>query len=616
MADFTASYIGGPQNSAVTAQAPVTDQSSLVGLELLGNIASGVSGFASDFAARKREENKEAAKLALQTQQDQIVSSFVQDQLKLTDAVASGQMPSSQARSMQRANLSKYLANNPGLTLDLGKVHKDIVEGLKVNEEVYEGTDAEKEQARFLKRAEDAGRILPGMSESQKMEAAFDFSEWQRLSDERKEESERVSLMSAKQSYVTGGISQRNAQLSLENSLRQRNQQQNLAKSSQLYSKHYNNKLSNTFTQFQAGEIKDPAQAILQIEQDSMELMELLRVGNESAGADYINNLTKPLLDMKQVYISQIKGEDNKIALTNKLENAKTRLTLATVNANPDFLPFLTLSSLVPNSQTFSKVDQELGAMKLLMVNSNPDPDKKVVDPVPDTKEGKEVLKTLFKNTLIPSITQINSKTHPDQAGGVKQINTNINNLLIGLPAYGPSASKAGDFTPIVEFFADTNVGKYMASGEATVQAGNVSKAREALKFFYDQEAFPVIMEEFQKARTGGETITDYDVFPGQAPVTTKIKSVPVSSVITPVFTGSSIKFDVPIGNTDISIRQKAKHLNDNVAPLVNTLIRSYSHMEGSLDYKAMWEREFKALFEPEEGKIDEGKKQTTNQGE
>jgi hypothetical protein len=601
MADFTTSYVNGPQNSAITPQAPVTDQSSLMGLSMLDNIAAGVSGFASDSANLRREENKEAAKLALQAQQDQIVSSFVQDQLKLADAVSSGQMPSSQARSMQRANLNRSLANNPGLTLDIGKAHRDIVEGLKVNEEVYEGTDVEKERVRFLKRAEDAGRILPGMNEGQKMEAALDFSEWQRLSDERKEESERVSLLSAKQSYVTGGITQRSAQLSLDNSVRQRNQQQNLAKSSQLYGKHYMNTLTATFQKFQSGELQDPAQAILQIEQNSLELMQLIQEGNESAGADYINNLTRPLLDMKEVFISQIKGEDNKVALENKLKNAQTRQLLATVDASPSFLSFLTLSAIAPQSQTFSRVDQEQAAMKLLMVNSNPDPKKKVVDPVPDTKEGKENLKALFKNTLIPAITQINSKTHPDQAGGVKQINTNLNNLLIGLPAYGPSASGAGDFTPLVEFFADTNVGKYMATGEAAVEVGNVSKAREALKFFYDQEAFPVIIEEFQKARTGGQTVTDYDVFPGQAPVTTKIKSVPVSSVITPVFSGSSIKFDVPVGNTDLSISQKAKHLNDNVAPLVNTLIRSYSHMEGSLDYKAMWEREFKALFEPAE---------------
>lgn len=603
MADFTLSYVGGPQGSPVTPESPVQSVTNEAVFETL-------AGIGGNFAENLIGQRKERAKLTREAQEAQAISSFGQEQLSLAEAVEMGDIPSAEARSRMRANLTRAIANNPGLTLELGKAHTALVKTTGLGQATYEGTDAEKEQERFLKRAEDAGRILPGMTQEQKMEAALDYSEWQRLADERKEEADRVSLLSAKQSFVTGGITQRSAQLALDNSLRQRSQQQNLAKSANLYSKHYNNKLAQTFTQFQSGQIQDPAQAILQIEQDSLELMELLRQGNESAGADYINNLTKPLLDMKAVYISQIKGEDNKVALTNRLENAKTRLTLATVDASPEFLPFLTLSSIVPQSQTFSKVDQELNAMKLLMVNSDPDPKKKVIDPLPDTKEGKATLKTMFDNTLIPNISQVNSGVHSDQEGAVKQINANINNLLVGLPAYGPSTSNVGDFTPVIQFFADTNVGKYLASDKAVVDKGSTAKAREALKFYYDQQAFPVIMEEYQQARTGGQVIESEGLFPGEPPITTRIKRAPVSSLITPVFTGSSVKFDVPVGNTDPTVRQKAKHLNDKVAPLVNTLIRSYSHIEGSTDYKAMWEREFKQLFESGEDEGQDG--QTT----
>ena len=149
MADFSASYVN-PQEGSASVQTPVQDPGISSLLSAGSNILDSLGSMAGAAQKNYKEEAKALLKQQIEDTNNQTLSNFSQDQLKIAEAVEMGDMSSAQARSRMRANLTNYIANNPALTQDLGKVHTSVIKTTGLGQAVYEGTASEKQAQSLL----------------------------------------------------------------------------------------------------------------------------------------------------------------------------------------------------------------------------------------------------------------------------------------------------------------------------------------------------------------------------------------------------------------------------------------------------------------------------------
>lgn len=585
MADFTTSYVGGPQSSAITPQEPVTDNSNLVGLELLGNIASGVGNFASDFADRKREENKQAALAAIQANNDQAISSFAQGQLRLAEATETGDISSTEARSRMRANLTRAIADNPALAVDLGKAHTALVKTTGLGQAVYEGTEQEKQQSNLETKAIEAGWVRPDQSDGEKAAAADAYVQFQRSIEMMEYESKKVGLQSAKIGLTTAGIQQQSAKLTLAEKQRKQVSQVAVGQASSAYQVRLSNELEAIRKQKEAGTI-DATQAVMMADQAYLAVDTITRQIGSQAGSEYISNMVAPMKMQLDNYKTYLSGD---IALKdlNSLNDTTVAMQTHNMLGSPTAARLVATSKLFPNSDviTMSQANDEV----LKFVQGGQDTKTKPADVLPDYEEGKQGLKT-YLGMMSSTMGKINSKSAVDQDQAIEEVNNNLVNILKGIDVYGPTVSNPADYNGVIDFLSSPETGKFITKQGGFTDESAAYKAGQALEFEYNNIVLPLIKQEYQKSNITISSAGDVS---------------PTAGLITPQFIGSGISFMVPPGAKDSFTRSKAKELNEKVAPILNRIIRTSAHLSNTMDYKSVYEARFADLFS-EEVKADD----------
>ena len=597
MADFTQSYVGGPQSSAITPQEPVTDNSNLVGLELLGNIASGVGNFASDFADRKREENKQAAIAALQAQSDQTISSFAQGQLRLAEATETGDISSMEARSRMRANLTRAIADNPALAVELGKAHTTLVKTTGLGQAVYEGTEQEKQQANLETKAVEAGWVRPDQTDSEKASAADAYVQFQRSIEMMEFESKKVGLQSAQIGLTTAGIQQQSARMTLAEKQRKQVSQVAVGQASGAYQVRLSNELEAIRKQKEAGTI-DATQAIMMADQAYLAVDAITRQIGSQAGTEYISNVVAPMKMQLDNYKTYLSGD---IALKDLNSRNDTTVAMQTHNmlGSPTAARLVATSKLFPNSDviTMSQANDEV----LKFVQGGQDTKTKPADVLPDYEEGKQGLKT-YLGMMTETMGKINSKSAVDQDQATEEVNNNLVNILKGIDVYGPTVSSTADYNGVMDFLSRTETGKFITKQGGFTDEGAAYKAGQALEFEYNNVVLPLIKQEYERTKAGG---TAQITYVGRTEVPGIKGQKPTATLITPKFIGSGVVFNVNQGVTDSFTRSRAKELNEKVAPILNRIIRTSAHLSNTMDYKSVYEARFADLFN-EEVKADD----------
>lgn len=599
MADFTESYIGGPQSSAITPLAPVTSNSSLVGLELLGNIASGVSNFTSDFADRKREENKQAALAALQAQNDQTISSFAQDQLRLAEATETGDISSMEARSRMRANLTRAIADNPSLAIDLGKAHTTLVKTTGLGQAVYEGTEQEKQQSNLETKAIEAGWVRPDQSDDEKAAAADAYVQFQRSIEMMEYESKKVGLQSAKIGLTTAGIQQQSARMTLAEKQRKQVSQVAVGQAAGAYQVRLSNELEAIRKQKESGAI-DATQATMMADQAYLAVDAITRQIGSQAGSEYISNVVAPMRMQLDNYKNYLSGD---IALKDLNSRNETTIAMQTQNmlGSPTAARLVASSKLFPNSDVITMLEASEEVLKF--VQGGQDTKTKPADVLPDYEEGKQGLKT-YLGMMTSTMGKINSKSAVDQDQAVEEVNNNLVNILKGIDVYGPTVSSPADYNGVMDFLSSTETGKFITKQGGFTDEGAAYKAGQALEFEYNNVVLPLIKEEYERTKAGGTANITYV---GRTEVPGIKNQKPTATLITPKFIGSGVVFNVNEGVKDSFTRNRAKELNEKVAPILNRIIRTSAHLEGTMDYKSVYDSRFAQLFEAGEIENDTG---------
>ena len=90
----------------------------------------------------------------------------------------------------------------------------------------------------------------------------------------------------------------------------------------------------------------------------------------------------------------------------------------------------------------------------------------------------------------------------------------------------------------------------------------------------------------------------------GLAPEVDLGKDAP--DVIEVKFVGSGITFVAKPGATGHDLSYRVQRLNERVKPLFNEVIRASAHLNGTKDYKSVYENNFAELFGPKKEKKEE----------
>lgn len=595
MADFSQSYVGGEQGSPIQPLPPVTENNSLIGLSLLSGLAGGVNDVVDRYEIKKEKERK----ALLQAQQDQSVSTFVRGQLSLADAVDTGGMSSLEARTRMRANLSRAIADNPGLAVDLGKAHTATIKSTGLGQAVYEGTESEKQQNTIETEAVEAGWVRPNQSPEDKEKAAYAYQDFKRSMElmgfEQKKlalESSKVGLQSAKVGLVTSGIQQQSARLALAEKQNKLNAQSALGKASNAYIVKLQGDLENIRQAKEDGTM-DATQAAMATDQAFLVVDQLTRTIGAQAGSDYVNNLTAPMRQMVENYKGYMTGEIKLNDLKTRTDTNVAQQTLNLVN-NPQSAKLVATSKLFPNSDVVTLT--QTNDLVMNFVSGGQDINTKPADVLPDYQEGKESLNTYLK-MMQQTMGKVNSGTAVDTEGTKEDVNNNLTNILRSIDVYGASTSNASDYNGVMDFLSKTEVGRYITTQGGLPDTVAANKAAQAIEYQYANVVLPLIKQEYDKSKTGGEAqITYY----GRTEVPGVKGQKATKDVITPQFIGSGVVFNVAPGDANSFSRAKAKELNDKVAPVLNRLIRVSAHLSGTVDYKSVYEQNYSQLFDPE----------------
>lgn len=595
MADFAQSYVGGEQASPIRPLQPVTDNSSLIGLGLLEGLAGGVGDVVEKIGKQKEKE-----RLALlQQQQDQAVSTFVRGQLSLADAVDTGGMSSLEARTRMRANLSRAIADNPALAVDLGKAHTATIKSTGLGQAVYEGTEAEKQQVNIETEAVEAGWVRPNQPPQDKEKAAYAYQDFKRSMElmgfEQKKlalESSRVGLQRERIGLTTAGIQQQNARLALAEKQNKLNAQNALGKASNAYIVKLQGDLENIRQAKEDGSI-DATQAAMATDQAFLVVDQLTRQIGAQAGSDYVNNLTAPMRQMVENYKGYMTGQ---IKLNDLQTRTDTNVAMQTLNLsnNPQSAKIIATSKLFPNSDVLSV--SEYSDIVKNFIGGGQDVNTKPADVLPDYQEGKDGLNT-YLNMMQQTMGKVNSGTAVDPEGTKQDVDNNLTNILRSIDVYGASTSNASDYNGVMDFLSKTEVGRYITTQGGLPDTVAANKAAQAIEYQYANVVLPLIKQEYDKSKTGGQASMSYY---GRTEVPGVKGQQATKDLITPQFIGSGVVFNVKPGDTSTFTRAKAKELNDKVAPVLNRLIRVSAHLSGTTDYKSVYEQNYSQLFEPE----------------
>lgn len=584
MADFSVN-VEGPQGSSQPI-APVQQQQKDLGLNLFSQVGGVVAKAALDYS-----NNQQAVK-----QQELInsnTSNFAQAQLRIASAVDTGDMTSQEGRMRMRANYTRAIADNPGLVGDLAKVHKDIVSTSGLGKVVSEGTDQEQMNLAAEKEATLAGWVPAHLNAEGRQEATQAHLQFKRAQEDLKAEAARVNLQSAKINQQSSRIGLASAQVGLQSAKiglmqKERSERSRAALGSiaDTYNYKFSQDLDEIRIRHERGEITGQEATLLADQQYATIAQVTSRIGGD-ADAEYLGNITAPMKMRYENTKKFLNGDIDKQVLENQnfIATAKQKQIIL---GNPDTAKTIAVSQLLPNAQVTLMPALNDAVVKIMESNNNPE--TKPADILPDNEAGKKDTKNYF-SLLQHNMSAFSAGTMVNKDGAVAELDINLSNVLRGIDAYSLTASNPAEYNQVVDFLASPEFGKYTTL-KGGIPADQATSAKQVLQSNYENQVLPLLKKAWEDSKTG--PVAQVNIGRNQIPTGGTLGT---TEVIKPTFTGSGISFQVATGVNDSRTRNKAKDLNTQVAPILNRLIRMSAHLEGTQDYKRVYNDNYSAIF-------------------
>ncbi|MNZ41743.1 hypothetical protein D3C78_593000 [compost metagenome] len=584
MADFAISQIGGPPGASVAPEQPVVDRSREVGLEFLGTAIRGLGEAAVGVSQVRAEREEKEAIAAKEAAKSQVMNEFSSAQLQLVDAVETGQMSSQEARMRMRANLSKYSSNNLVLTSDLAKAHTAVVKTTGLGDVVTEGTQEEQNQRLMETAALKEGWFDPNANAAEREQGVAAYGRWLDAQRIMKDEQDRMQMARAQVGLMADKTQLQSARLSLQQTQNKVAAQRAIGMATEAYTPKFANDMEQIRRAQEAG-IMTREQAIMAANQKMLEVQQFVTTNFSQAGAEALNNQLAGVKMLHENYGKYLSGEVKEDTLKRD-NNIAVGLQTQMILGDPILAKAAAANGVFRNSDMVTNREVNVRVARLLQVNT--DAETKPADPFPDYDESKSDFKD-YLSMVKDTATKLNSGNAVNPEVAKEHINTNLTNLLNGIEVYSPTA-KTKDYAPLLDFLADTQVNKFVVGQQGFQDAQSAQKAARVLQFQYETALIPMIQNEWERFKIAGGVETGKFSKMG-IPILSEEK--PASESIKPQFVGSGVTFVVDPQVTDNITRLYAKELNKGVAETLNKMIRAQATLEGTNDFKGVYERNY-----------------------
>lgn len=614
MADFTSnvSPVNVPNEPMLTN--PV-DTSAANNISALGNIL----GTVGSSLVQGYTQNQQLA----QTKNNfSHIEQYTQNLLRINDLEQQGIMKPEQAMRRYRLLTAQTLSNHPTLREDILKTYNAVIGAPGLGKETIDDVERTKNNQNALEMAAkqsalQAGFITTDMSPEQQdvmvqkhQQFLFGQTQMEQASKLLAYKTSEINLTNAgletqlkRQSLTTGGINQRKAALELSKAQAQStflNGAQHLADS--YYSLADNNSqkiISKVGTQIQDPNTgkptvytKDMAVVDLKAMMTSMQNQATaVATGYDQQGS--IGGLIKPSSDLVQIKIDQLIGKISTDVATQQLSQSMALQQQMIATKDPDFIKYAAISKTLPAGMQQLVVPIANAAVKSLQQNGLiPDPDNPNGTKPADLTNGKDDDSVNQHLSVIKGAIKTIQQGVGDQ--GLKdETKQHMDSILKGISKYAPTTDSPAELNSLMSFLADATTGKYLRENPDLIAGDSVNQAKDALQVYYKSKVRPLIRDEFEQATVpiGVRNVADnnpaliarFGVIPGADQ-----REVP--SEIHMIFNGTGASF-VAVSNADQPVvQQKVKDLNKTLAPVINTMIKTDAHLDGSQSYKKAYQ--------------------------
>lgn len=591
-ADFTLSQIGGASGSPIRPQPGVESPS---GVGVAASLFSGVVDSLSQGGLTAGQQ----ASLEKDRKYSVVGSRFANQQLQIAQAVDRGDLTSQEARMRMRANYAATIADNPGLIDEITSLHKGLVGTSGLGLVAKEGTQQEQAFNNALKEATINGWVTADMGQEQAAEQTRAYMQFNRSQEMINAAQNELALQRAQLGYktdqiqhTTAQISQRSASLSLTQKQAEIQSQEALGMMGQAYMPKFRSDMQRILEQQKKGVITDKEAVDLIDGQWATLQATVAQVGTE-AGSSYIQNIIAPMQFMYGATRKRATGELDTALYEQQTEKAIAMQT-ANMSGDPELVRALATSKMFPNSDVanINAINTVVG--RWLTKNG-----KEGGSVANLTDPDDEANTTNYLNIVKSNLRGIGEEG--SLIGGAeaeKEVRNNINNILKGVTAYSSSVESPEDYNQLVEFFASPDFGQYASSYGMSFNKQTASAANQVLMQQYEQEVIPLIEQAWAESQT---VVSSY---PTGGPMGSFDQSEDTSSLIKPVWSGTGVSF-VARDQSNPRVNAKVQDLNKRVSPVVNRLIRMGAHLQGTMEYKKVYEENYARLFGEGNGEQD-----------
>lgn len=219
----------------------------------------------------------------------------------------------------------------------------------------------------------------------------------------------------------------------------------------------------------------------------------------------------------------------------------------------------------------------------------------------PDIINTVEKTAKIFNDLKSNTVNVVNDSTASPEVKAAQS--KKIVNTLRSVVTYGTGDNDAKNFTSVVDFLADTSVGKFMEQNSTSINPQIADQAKYVVQQQYENVVLPLINERWLEAQTqiikAQPNMTTSDMWASGAGMNPDagIESIDINKAIVPTWNGAGIEFQVaPEFRDNAQIRSVAKELNTGpnaAAPAINKLVRLSAHLSGNTDYKKAYDEAY-----------------------
>ena len=505
-----------------------------------------------------------------------VLTSYQMELLLIADAVEQGlSVPA--ARMRMRAKNAEYIANNPTLLDDLNTVHAKVTQTAGLGDIVTTGN----EEAQLAKKlADDA--YLGGWGEG---EQAVE------------------NMQNAKRSV--DALASFKREIEYKQAMRQELTERDKDKATRTLQEFMINAFPWVENQVSEAEAKlaaggDPGEITRQLKANISERQSEIGFLKSLGGEQEVSYMLTGIEKMVVAFEDLANGTTTTAAHEARLKSIKVQNELFLRTTDPELGMLLSASEIVGNAsdtltaQIATKTIDLLGKA-FAPVIVNPDGSVAFGQKPPDyIGDDKDIKKQL--DYIQSGVEGILKNPTPE---GLKQSGDMLVNLLRSFKAFGASSEKPTDFRMMVEFWGSPTIGKLVDTLGVQLPPEIAASADAVLQEQYNAVLLPLVRTRYEDALAKflkDSPAADINQLESAGSMfgAGGTDSAGVHEVIMPYWNGTGVEFRAAAGyENNALIQDEVKKLNNgdnSIAKPLNALIRAQAHMEGTTDYKKVYE--------------------------